>query len=61
VITAKIFLRIFELTTPLSKYLQTSGLDILKAYHMVSQTCSELKKIARDFDAIQKATDDFVS
>jgi hypothetical protein len=46
VITAKIFLRIFELTTPLSKYLQTSGLDILKAYHMVSQTCSELKKIA---------------
>lgn len=27
---------------------------------MVSQTCSELKKIVRDFEGVQKVTDDFI-
>ncbi|KAK0150742.1 InaD-like protein [Merluccius polli] len=40
VLTAQLFLRIFEVTTPLSKYLQTHGLDILynlltDAYHIL--------------------------
>lgn len=31
VLTAQLFLRIFELTSPLSKYLQTRGMDIITA------------------------------
>ncbi|CAH2272310.1 zinc finger MYM-type 1-like [Pelobates cultripes] len=38
ILTAQSFLRIFELTTPLSKYLQTSQMDISKAVHMVQGT-----------------------
>jgi hypothetical protein len=60
ILTAQIFLRIFELTSPLSKYLQTSGLDILKAFQMVSETQEELKKYVRDFDAVEKAANNFV-
>ena len=60
IITAKTFLRIFDITKPLFKYLQTSGLDILKDFHMVSQTFSELKKLVRDFDAVQKVANDFI-
>ncbi|KAL1269147.1 hypothetical protein QQF64_031436 [Cirrhinus molitorella] len=35
VLTAQIFLRIFEHTSPLSKYLQTSGMDLLTAHRLV--------------------------
>lgn len=31
ILTAEVFLRIFEQTSPLSKYLQTSGMDIVTA------------------------------
>lgn len=41
-------MRIFEITTPLSKYLQTSGMDIQKAYIMVENTVKELKLLKRD-------------
>lgn len=38
ILMAKTFLRIFAITTPLSKYLQTVGLDILTAGRMVFVT-----------------------
>ncbi len=40
---AEIFLRIFEQTTPLSKYLQTSGIDIASAQHLVTALCVTTK------------------
>lgn len=60
ILTAQIFLRIFECTSTLSKYLQTSGMNILAAYHMVSATQEDLRKCVRDFDAVKKAADNFV-
>lgn len=60
VLTAHIYLRIFEETTPLSNYLQTSGLDILKAHNMVRATHDKLKKYSRDFQTIKKQADQFV-
>ena len=54
-------MQIFAQTTPLSKYLQTSGLDLLTAKRMISNTEKEINgDIRRDFDAIKGATDKFV-
>lgn len=60
VLTAQLFLRIFEVTTPLSKYLQTHGVDILSAHRMVLTTEDALKNISRDFESVKKAADVFV-
>lgn len=54
-LTAELFLRIFELTSPLSKYLQTRGMDILSARKTVTTTQDSLKKIARDFPDVKDA------
>lgn len=60
VLTAQLFLWIFEFTSPLSKYLQTTGMDILSAHRMFSTTHDSLKKIARDFLVVKDAADCFV-
>uniref|UniRef100_A0AAQ5XSS1 DUF4371 domain-containing protein n=1 Tax=Amphiprion ocellaris TaxID=80972 RepID=A0AAQ5XSS1_AMPOC len=60
VLTAQLFLRIFEITSALSKYLQTGGMDILSAYRMVTTTQDSLTEIARDFPAVKDAADCFV-
>uniref|UniRef100_A0A8C6KUE3 DUF4371 domain-containing protein n=1 Tax=Nothobranchius furzeri TaxID=105023 RepID=A0A8C6KUE3_NOTFU len=60
ILTAQIFLRIFEHTSPLSKYLQTAGLDILSAHRMVVSTQDTLKSLGRDFESVKKAADTFV-
>lgn len=54
VLTAQIFLRIFEQTSTLSRYLQTEGMDILSAHRMV------LRSMSRDFVSIKKAVDRLV-
>ena len=55
ILTAQLFLRIFEETSPLSKYLQTSGMDILSAHRMVVRTQESLKDMARDFESVKNA------
>ncbi|RXN16717.1 zinc finger MYM-type 1-like protein [Labeo rohita] len=60
ILTAQLLLRISEHTSPLSKYLQTEGMDILSAHRMVMSTQDALKKMARDFQAVKAAADDFV-
>ena len=61
VLTAQLFLRIFALTAPLTKYLQTSGMDLLSAHRMVRETHQQLQNFVRDFDAVKEAADKFVS
>ena len=60
ILTSQIFLRIFEHTTPLSKYLQTSRMDILSAYRMVTTTQENVEGIKRDFEGVKVAADTFV-
>ncbi|XP_064088556.1 uncharacterized protein LOC135202969 [Macrobrachium nipponense] len=52
ILTAQIFLRIFEQTNPLSKYLQTK--------RIVATTKESLDKINRDFGGIKVVADNFV-
>jgi len=55
-LTAQTFLRIFQQTTPLSNYLQTSGMDLLTAHRFVTSTQDNLKKkkiYARDFKGVK--------
>ena len=52
-----IYVRIFDITTPVSNYLQTPGLDVLEALRMIHEATDKLSKVARDFAAIyQHAT-----
>ena len=60
VLTAQIYLRIFQETTPLSKYLQTVGMDILTAQGFVETVEDKLKKFNRDFESVKSAANVFV-
>ena len=61
VVTAQIFLHLFSTTTRLSKYLQTSGLDLLTAKHMISQASTDMKKMQRNFESVRVSAETFVS
>ncbi|XP_060855244.1 uncharacterized protein LOC132932916 [Metopolophium dirhodum] len=60
-LTAFLYMRIFEITTPLSKYVQTSGMDIQKAYIMVENTVKQLKLLRRDEAGLKKCVDNFIN
>ncbi|XP_065683892.1 uncharacterized protein LOC124809517 [Hydra vulgaris] len=61
ILTAKLFLKIFEITTPISNYLQEKGLDFIKAYNMISCAIQSLKEISRNFCVINEVSDEFVN
>ena len=60
VLTAITYLRITEITSALSKYLQTSRLDFINAFNMVEATKKDIQQIHRDFATIVTQTDHFV-
>ncbi len=60
VLTAQLFLRVFEEMVPLSKYSQTNSLDILTAHRMVVKTETKLKSMVRDFKSVRTAANTFV-
>ena len=45
ILIAQIYLRVFSITEPVFKYLQTSGLDILKSQQLVSAALVQLRSI----------------
>jgi len=61
ILIAQTFLKNFQHTPPLSKYLQTQGMDILSAQRLVEGTKDSLKKYVRDFEGVKVAADKFVS
>ncbi|KAF0697077.1 zinc finger MYM-type protein 1-like, partial [Aphis craccivora] len=61
ILTSQIYLRIFNKTTPLSKYLQGYGVNLVSAHQMVTQTLNDLKKIDRDFLSVKQAADKFLT
>ena len=60
IMTAHVYLRIFQLTTPLSKYLQTTGIDLLKVHQLVMGTLQQLVSIQRDFDKVKLTVAKFI-
>jgi hypothetical protein len=60
VLTAQLFLKIFDSTTPLSKYLQAKDVNLMAAYSMVEATTTSLEKMRLAFDDVKHAADRFV-
>ena len=60
IMTASIYLRIFNITTPLSKYLQTVGIDLLKAHQLVMGTLDQLLDIQRNCEGVRINVDKFI-
>ena len=60
VLTAITFLCIMEITSALSKYLQTSGLNFINALNMVETTKKDIQQIHRNFAMVVTKTDHFV-
>ena len=60
ILCAQLFLRIFEKTTPFSKYLQTKGIDMLKVFEIYAETVKDLKTLHQNFQSIQTASQEFV-
>ena len=58
--TAITYLRIIEITSALSKFLQTSGLDFINAFNIVEATKKDIQQIHRDFAMVVTKTDHFV-
>eukprot|EP00794_Sanderia_malayensis_P016399 gene16399-18036_t len=59
VLTAFLFMRIYKITTPLTLYLQTKGLDMLQAWRMVDSATSQIKSTARDFVTLHSKAQEF--
>ena len=60
VLTAITYLRITEITSAISKYLQTSGMDFINAFNMMEATKKDIQQIHRDFVMVVTKTDHFV-
>lgn len=58
---SQVFLKIFSITGPLSRYLQTKDIDLLKASAMIKTSTAELKKLQRDFETFEVLTKNFLS
>ena len=59
-LSAFIYIRIFNITGPLSNYLQTEGLDLGTANHIVTTTLRQIKDISRDFAGVKQYADKFI-
>lgn len=51
--TAHVFLKIFKISDPLSKYLQTSGLDFMKCNDFVNDFKKKMKAYSRNFEEVK--------
>ena len=54
------FIRIFDITTSVSDYLQTSSFDILQAWRMINKTTENVEKTLRDFSGNFDTASNFV-
>ena len=52
VLTAFLYNRIFSITSPLSEFLQTRGINLLQAWRMVETSTNCLQRISRDFHTV---------
>ncbi|KAI6657354.1 hypothetical protein LOD99_102 [Oopsacas minuta] len=60
ILVAHIYLRLFQVTTPLSEYLQTSGLDFIQAQGMTVTTMESLRRMEDEFESIILTANKFI-
>lgn len=61
ILLSQVFLKIFAVTGPLSRYLQTKGLNLLICNSMVENSIQEIKSMQRNMTEVEKATNTFLS
>lgn len=54
-------MRLFSYLTPASKYLQTEGIDLFQACHIVNSAKENINSLFNEFEVIKKKADDFVT
>ena len=54
ILSSFVFLRIYKITTPLSLYLQTKGLDMLQTWRMLEVVAHQINEISRDFEEVHE-------
>lgn len=59
IMVAFMYLKIFFLTTPISKYLQTEGLDYIVAWNKIVNLIEEMSKFSSCFEEIKNRATDF--
>ncbi|KAL4135492.1 hypothetical protein QTP88_007098 [Uroleucon formosanum] len=60
ILTAYIYLRIFSITGPLSRYLQSKSMDLITAQNLVDGALEQLEKVQRNMEWIKLSADSFV-
>lgn len=57
IFTALIYIRIFKIVGPLSRYLQTSGIDLINSQELVNKALYNLKQIQRGIKDVKSETE----
>ncbi|CAI6362566.1 unnamed protein product [Macrosiphum euphorbiae] len=60
ILTAYIYIRIFSITGPLSRYLQSKSMDLITAQNLVDGALEHLKKVQRNMEWIKLSAESFV-
>lgn len=60
ILIAHMFMNIFSVIGPLSRYLQTSGIDLLKCQQMVKSALNQIEKCQRDIENIISTSKNFI-
>jgi len=61
ILTAFIFINIFKILGPLSRYLQTKGMNLIKAQELVNCALTQLKQFQRHFGDVKLEADNFIN
>jgi len=61
ILTALIYIKIFKIVGPLSRYLQTSGIDLIKSQELVNKALHNLKQIQRGMKDVKSEADKFIT
>lgn len=61
ILTAFIFINIFKILGPLSRYLQTKDMNLIKAQELVNCALTQLKQIQRHFGDVKLEDDNFIN
>lgn len=60
ILTAFIYVHIFNIVGPLSRYLQTKGMDLIKSQELVNNSLEQLIKQQRNMNDVKKQADIFI-
>lgn len=60
ILIAHLYMKIFQITGSLSRYLQSSKLDLLKCQQMVTSALESIKNIQRSMEDVKRVSDKYI-